>query len=161
MIEIHPSARISPLCDIEASVRGSKVIICENVVIDSFVKFKPAGGTGDVIVGAGTTINSGCVVYSGNGVLIGKNVAIASNCTLASTNHEYSNRKINIKDQGFRASKGGITVEDDVWIGANCVLLDGAIIRRGSVIGAGSVVRGEVPPYSICVGTPARVIATR
>ena len=52
-------------------------------------------------------------------------------------------------------------IEDDVWIGANVVLLDGAIVRRGSVIGAGSVVRDELPPYSINVGSPTRIVGYR
>jgi acetyltransferase-like isoleucine patch superfamily enzyme len=45
-------------------------------------------------------------------------------------------------------------IEDDVWIGANCVLLDGALLRRGCVIGAGSLVRGEVEAYSVQAGNP-------
>ena len=47
-----------------------------------------------------------------------------------------------------------LVIEDDVWIGANVVLLDGAVLRRGCVIGAGSVVRGEVPAYSVQGGNP-------
>lgn len=66
-----------------------------------------------------------------------------------------------IKAQRFRPSKGGILLEDDVWIGANCVILDGAILRQGCVIGAGSVVRGEVPAYSINVGNPLRLVGWR
>ena len=58
-------------------------------------------------------------------------------------------------------SRGGIIIEDDVWIGANVVVLDGAILRRGSVVGAGSVVREELPPYSINVGSPTRVVGFR
>ena len=45
-------------------------------------------------------------------------------------------------------------IEDDVWIGANCVLLDGAVLRRGCVVAAGSLVRSELPAYSICRGIP-------
>lgn len=161
MILIAPSARVSKLADIEDSVRGTKIIIGEDVMIDAFVKIKPVGGTGDVEIGRGSFINSGCVIYSGNGVRIGEDCAIAANCTFASTNHEFSRRDLTIKAQRFRPSKGGIILEDDVWIGANCVLLDGAILRRGCVIGAGSVVRGEVPAYSINVGNPLRLTGWR
>jgi virginiamycin A acetyltransferase len=101
------------------------------------------------------------VIYSGNGVEIGKRVAIAANCTLAPTNHEIRERIKWITDQGFMTSRGGIVIEDDVWIGANAVLLDGAILRRGCVVGAGTVVRGELEPYSINVGVPARRIGFR
>ena len=61
----------------------------------------------------------------------------------------------------IKESKGGIVIEDDVWIGANCVLLDGATLRQGCVIGAGSIVRGEIKPYSINVGTPLTVMGWR
>lgn len=161
MLMIAKSAKVSPLADIEDSVRDSKIVIGENAMIDSFVKIKPAGGNGDLTIGANTVINSGTVIYTGHGVSIGANVAIAANCTLAPTNHEYRDKKKNIKDQGFMESKGGILIEDDVWIGANAVLLDGAVVRRGAVIGAGSVVRREVPAYSINAGTPAKTIGYR
>ncbi len=90
MIEIHPSASISALADIEDSTRGTRIVIGENVVIDAFVKIKPAGGAGDLVIGAATTVNSGCVFYTGNGVHIGRDVAIAANCTFAPVNHEYA-----------------------------------------------------------------------
>ena len=82
MIEIDETARISPLADIEDSKRGSKIVLGSRVVIDSFVKIKPAGGFGSLIVGRDSVINSGCVLYTGNGLTIGKGVAIASNWLL-------------------------------------------------------------------------------
>jgi acetyltransferase-like isoleucine patch superfamily enzyme len=130
-------------------------------MIDAFVKIKPAGGSGDVIIGAGSYINSGCVLYTGHGIRIGSNVLIAANCTLAPTNHEIRDRSRLIREQGFSPSRGGIVIEDDVWVGANSVLLDGAILRRGCVVGAGSVVREELPEYSINVGSPARTVSWR
>lgn len=83
MIEVHPTAFVSSLADIEESSKGSKVVIGPNVYIDSFVKFKAAGGLGDIRIGAGTQINAGCVLYIGNGISIGENVSIAANCVLA------------------------------------------------------------------------------
>lgn len=161
MLTISDKARISPLADIEDSVRGTKITIADGVVIDAFVKIKPAGGKGDVFIGEDTTINSGTVIYTGHGVTIGAHVAIAANCTLAPTNHEFRSRDRLITEQGFKPSRGGIVIEDDVWIGANVVILDGAVLRKGSVVGAGSVVRGELPPYSINVGQPTRTIGYR
>lgn len=161
MLIVSPSARVSPLADIEDSTRGTRIVIEDGAMIDAFVKIKPAGGSGDVIVGPGTYINSGCVLYTGHGIRIGAGVLIAANCTLAPTNHEVRDRNRPIRDQGFSPSRGGIVIEDDVWIGANSVILDGAILRRGAVVGAGSVVRDELPEYSINVGVPARTIAWR
>ena len=92
MIEIHPTARVSQLADIENSVRGTKIIIGARTVIDSFVKIKPAGGVADLIIGNDCVINSGCVLYTGNGLTMGNGVAVAANCTFAPVNHEYQNR---------------------------------------------------------------------
>ncbi len=161
MLSIAKTARVSPLADIEESVRGSRIVIEADVVIDAFVKIKPAGGLGDVVIGPNSFINSGCVLYSGNGIRIGANVLVAANCTFAPTNHEFRDKKRLIREQGFQPSKGGIIVEDDVWIGANTVLLDGAVLRRGCIVGAASVVRHELPAYSINVGVPARTIGWR
>lgn len=153
-ISIHPEAHVSPLADIEESVRGTRFELGSGSIIDSFVKVKPTGGSGDVRIGRNTVINAGCVLYSGNGIAIGDNVAIAANCTLAPVNHAYRRRDVQIREQGFGPSKNGIVIEDDVWIGAGCVLLDGTVLRRGTVIGAMSRVSGEVPAYAIRAGNP-------
>ena len=161
MISIAENAFVSKLADIEDSVRGTKIIIDEGVYIDSFVKIKPVGGLGDLYIGKNSYINSCCVLYTGNGIKIGEDVLIASNCTLAPTNHEYREKSKTIKAQRFMDSKGGIVIEDDVWIGANTVILDGSIIRKGAVIGANSLVNGEIPEYSIYVGSPAKKVGER
>jgi len=161
MLIISDNASISKLADIEDSVRGTKIVIGARAVIDSFVKIKPAGGTGDVVIGENTYVNSGTVIYTGNGVRIGKGVLISANCTLAPVNHEYRSRNRTIIDQRFMDSKGGILIEDDVWIGANAVILDGAVIRKGAVVGAGCVVMGELESYGVYAGNPVRLIKHR
>lgn len=160
-LKIHPDARVSELCDIEASVRGSLIEIRARAVLDSFVKIKPAGGSGDIIIGENSYLNSGCVLYSGNGISIGKDVLIASNCTLAATNHFFDILDIPIRLQGFQQSRGGIVIEDDVWIGANCVLLDGTYIETGCVVAAGSVVKDRLKAFGVYGGTPVRYIRPR
>ena len=157
----HPTAQISALCDIEDSQRGNSVVIGAHSVVDAFVKVKFAGGGGNVEIGEHCYLNSGCVIYSGNGVKLGNHVAVAANCTFAPVNHAFRDRHRLIAEQRFAPSKGGILIEDDVWIGANCVLLDGTIIRRGCVIGAGSLVRGELPAYSIHCGNPLQLVGHR
>jgi virginiamycin A acetyltransferase len=161
MIQIHPLAKISRLADIEDSTRSTRIVVGPNSTIDSFVKIKPAGGSGDLILGEWVTINSGCVLYTGNGIFIGNHVAIAANCTIAPVNHAFMEKDKLITRQGFLSSKGGVHIEDDVWIGANTVLLDGAIVRKGCVIGAGSLVRGELEAYGVYVGNPLGKVKTR
>lgn len=161
MIEIHPTAFVSSLADLESSSKGSRVVIGLNVYIDSFVKFKAAGGSGDILIGAGTQINSGCVLYIGNGISIGENVSIAANCVLAPTNHNYESSARYIQSQGFKKSKGGIQIGNDVWIGALTAVLDGARIGDGCVVGASSLVREVLDDFCVYVGNPLRKIALR
>lgn len=160
-LEIHHNASISKLADLEDSIRGSTIRIGSGSVVDAFVKIKPAGGNGDLIIGANCQINSGCVIYTGNGVKMGDGVLIAANTTLAPTNHEYSSRDLPIFKQGHMKSKGGIKISNNVWIGANCVLLDGVSIGTGAIIAAGSVVLGDVEEYVVYGGVPAKKIKDR
>jgi len=161
MLKIAASAQISDLAHIDDSTRGTTIEIGENVYIDSFVRIRPVGGEGNITIGPNCFINAGCVLFSGNGITMGEYVLVAPNCTFAPTNHAYSSRSEPIRKQGFLPSKGGIVVEDDVWIGANCVILDGAVLRKGCVVAAGSLVRGEVEAYSINSGNPLRKIGIR
>jgi len=161
MLVISDKARISKLADIEDSVRGTRIVIEDGVRIDSFVKIKPVGGRGDIRIGKNTYINSGTVIYSGNGVLIGEDVLIAANCTFAPVNHAFKRKDLKIVEQRFQPARGGIVVENDVWIGANAVLLDGAFLAQGCVVGASSLVEGKLEPYSINVGIPAHCIGHR
>ncbi|GAB6120621.1 MULTISPECIES: CatB-related O-acetyltransferase [Dysgonomonas] len=69
-------------------------------------------------------------------------------------------KKFNIQD-AEAISKGPIIIEDDVWIGLYTIILSGVKIGKGSVIGAGSVVAKDIPPYSIAVGNPVRVLRKR
>ena len=161
MLIIDPTAKISPLADIERSVRGTKIQIGARTLIDSFVKIKPVGGMGECIIGDDCAVNSGTVIYTGNGVHIANSVAIAANCTLAATNHAFDDLTRLIREQGFSPSRGGIVIEEDVWLGANVVVLDGAVIGKGSVVAAGSVVRGRLEPYSVYGGSPIRRLRAR
>lgn len=161
MLIISEEAKISERADIEDSVMGTRIMINPGVVIDSFVKIKPVGGLGDLRIGENSYVNSGTVIYTGNGVAIGKNVLIAANCTLAPVNHEYRAKDRLIREQRFTPSKGGIVIEDDVWIGAGTVILDGSVIRRGCVVGALSLVKGELEAYGVYAGNPLAKVSER
>lgn len=161
MLYADETAQISELAHIDESTRGSQIRVGPDSVIDSFVRIKCAGGAGDVSFGKRCYVNSGTVVYSGNGLQVGNDVLIAANCTIAPVNHAYKSRDTPIIDQRFDEGKGGIIIEDDVWIGANSVIIDGAIIRRGAVVGASSLVRGELKSYGIYAGNPLRLLGER
>ena len=158
--EISSSAIISRFAALEESSRGSKIVIGNDSFVDSFVKMKFAGGMGDIIIGERSYINSCTVLYSGHGILIGNKVLIAANCTLAPVNHGIKLGEY-IIDQCHMISKGGIIIEEDVWIGANSVILDGTHIEKGVVVGAGSVVKGRLKSNGIYFGSPIRFHGNR
>ena len=76
--------------------------------------------------------------------------------TITGLNHNFRDVGKRIDEQGVSTKL--VAIEDDVWIGANAVVLAGVKIGRHTVIGAGSIVSHDIPPYSICVGSPAKVI---
>ncbi len=155
------TAKISPHAIIDISSKGTNTYIGANCEIDAFVRIKHVGGKCDVRIGDNVYINSGTVIYSGNGVIVGNNVLIAPNCALMSVNHEYRKKFKIIRLQGFMPSKGGIIIEEDVWIGAGVTILDGSIIKKGAVIGASSLVNGVIEEYSVNVGIPCKKIGER
>lgn len=114
---------------------------------------------------AGIKIGHNCFIGEFNvmrgqgGVTIGNNVYTGPMVQIVAVNHVYSNPNKPIREQGITAQ--GITVEDDVWLGANVVVVDGVTIGQGSIIGAGAVVTKDIPPYSIAVGAPAKVVKDR
>lgn len=104
---------------------------------------------------------SPCVhIGADNGtIIIGKNVAIGPGTVMRAANHKFGERDRPIMDQGHKA--GNIVIEDDVWIGANCVILPDVRIGRGAVVGAGAVITRNVSPFTIVGGVPARPIGYR
>ena len=115
---------------------------------------------GSVNVGAGTTVQPRCQFSAYmSPIHIGEDVQIAPNCAFYSYDHTFSPGEI-IKKQPLQ-SKGGIVVEDDVWLGVGTIVLDGVRIGKGAVVGAGSVVTQNLPDGSIAVGSPARLLKMR
>lgn len=133
-------------CIIEDGVQ-----LCDNVVIE-------CGAGGYLRIASGTVINYGAWINGSGKVTIGKNVLIAPNVSITSSTHRYDLRSP-IKDQGLRLAE--VIIGDDVWIGANVSVLAGAVIGRGSIIAANSVVKYNVLPESIAAGDPAVKVASR
>jgi acetyltransferase-like isoleucine patch superfamily enzyme len=87
-------------------------------------------------------------------------VLLAANCYIGGAQHRYDRLDLPIMRQGYD-SRGGVVIEDDVWLGAGVMILDGVRVGTGCVVGAGSVVTKELPPFSVAVGVPARIVANR
>jgi len=114
---------------------------------------------GWIKIGSNCTVNSFAVLYGHGGLEIGNGVRISAHVVIVPMNHIYKNPAIPIWLQG--ETRKGIKIEDDVWIGAGAKVLDGVKIGKGSVIGAGAIVTKDIPPYSVAVGVPAKVIKKR
>lgn len=112
---------------------------------------------GDVEIGANCSVNPYACI-SGK-VRCGNGVRIASLVSIVGFNHGFDDPHIPINDQPHETL--GITIGDDVWIGANAVILDGVTIGRGAVIAAGAVVTRDVPDLAIAAGVPAKVVRRR
>tara|TARA_B100000787_G_scaffold153857_1_gene128309 strand:- start:115 stop:651 length:537 start_codon:yes stop_codon:yes gene_type:complete len=103
--------------------------------------------------------------YLGPGVVINDSViqnycSIAPNVVIGGMEHDYSNFSTSTKLYSNNKVRTTI-IEDDVWIGANVVIRTGLIIGKGSIIGASAVVLNDIPPLSIVVGNPGRVLKSR
>lgn len=102
-------------------------------------------------------------------VIIGSFCSIARNVTIQTYNHNHQKitsyfigqNLFNEKWENEKISKGDIVIENDVWIGANSVILGGVTLHNGAVVAANSLVNKDVPPYSIVAGSPAKVIGYR
>lgn len=135
----------------------------DNVSIGMRSMIKTSGSL--TVVGKGffmghdSAMGNDCFVGAAGGVSIGNYVAIGQNVRFHSENHEFHERNRRICEQGV--TNKGITVGNDVWIGAGAVILDGTHIGNGCVIGANTLVNKDIPDYSIAVGNPVKIVGHR
>lgn len=121
-------------------------------VIESFACINNA--VGDVMIGDHTRIGLHNTIIGPVG--IGSHVNLAQGITVTALNHNFDDTQKRIDEQGV--STIPVTIEDDVWIGANAVILPGVTIGNHCVVAAGAVVTKDVPPHSLVAGVPAKVI---
>ena len=110
-------------------------------------------------LGNRVSIHPYCYFLGSGPVTIGNDVSIATGCVFVSETHNMSRVDVPIKQQGL--SLQPITIGNDVWFGARVLVLGNVTIGDGAVIGAGAVVKRDVPPYSVSVGVPSRVVRYR
>lgn len=144
---------------------STKSILEEHVKIDGYVQIRS-----NIKVGAYSHLNDGTRLYSGT---LGRFCCIGYDCIIGPPEHPveyifthpctYSNKYEYIKHNSYEKfiDKDGPIIEDNVWIGARAIILNGVKIGEGSVVAANSVVTKDVPPYSIAGGVPAKIIKNR
>jgi acetyltransferase-like isoleucine patch superfamily enzyme len=109
-------------------------------------------GNEGVSLGDEVEINNFTHIFGAGGVEIGARALISACVSISSLTHEEPiGRRNNL-------IKSRVTIEEDCWLGTGSIVLPGVRIGRGSIIGAGAVVSREIPPYSVAIGVPARVV---
>jgi acetyltransferase-like isoleucine patch superfamily enzyme len=179
LARLNPQGYISPSAIIHhASLQlGAHVFIGDNVIIyQSNIGSGPVqlgdrvhlnrdivieiGSGGSLTIGASTAIQPRCQFSAYKApIRIGCDVQIAPYCAFYPYNHSFAPGQL-IRKQPLQ-TRGGITIEDDVWLGVGVIVLDGVRIGKGAVIGAGAVVAHNIPDGAIATGVPARVIKMR
>lgn len=131
---------------------GNDTELLDGVILMSYFN-------GNIIIGNNCSINPYTIIYGVADTKIGNHVMIAGHCMLIPNNHGFSRKDIPMQQQ--ENIYKGILIDDDVWIGHGCTILDGVHIQKGAIIAAGSVVNKDVPEFSIYGGVPAKLIKYR
>ena len=109
---------------------------------------------GDVIIGDHTRVGLHNTVIGP--VTIGSHVNLAQGITVTALNHNFAEKDIRIDEQGV--STNPVNIGNDIWIGANAVILPGVTIGDHAVVAAGAVVTKDIPPHTLVAGVPAKII---
>lgn len=133
------NVKLGEFCEISLN---SKLIFPERMVVGDYV-----------YLGPGASINAMGGVEIGTGSIIGPNVLILT------ANHNFNSEQYIPYDETHKLKR--VTIGLGVWIGANVILTPGTSLGKGVVVGAGAVVSGTIPDYSIIVGNPAKIIKER
>ena len=142
-----------------AHFMGKVEVRNKNIVIGKDVYFRGdviLDGDGSIVIGNEVRINHGTIIYASKkgGITIGDHTQIAAQSYIIDMDHGIEKDML-IRNQENTAAP--ICIGSDVWIAAGCKVLKGSVIHDGAVIGAGSVVKGDIPENAIAVGSPARV----
>lgn len=107
-------------------------------------------------IGDNSGIGFRALISCEDNVVIGSRVLMGADVIIYTSNHIWSEAKCTYFGQGL--TRAGVVIEDDVWLGARCIILPGVIIGKGATIAAGAVVTKNVLPYAVMAGVPARVV---
>jgi acetyltransferase-like isoleucine patch superfamily enzyme len=131
---------------------GSNVYIGHNTILKGYYR-------NQMVIGDNTWIGQGCFFHSAGGLRIGSRIGIGPGVKIITSYHEEAGLEVPILFSPIREEP--IVIEDDCDVGVGAILLPGVTIGHSSQVGAGAVVTDGIPPCSVAVGVPARVIRTR
>jgi acetyltransferase-like isoleucine patch superfamily enzyme len=138
------------------ALRERRLEVGEGVLFEPNV-WITAPGRARVRIGAGTFLNQSVMVAAHELVEIGEHCMLANGCFVSDAAHRYDDPDKPVPWQGF-TSKGPTRIGANCWLGAHVVVTSGVTIGERCVVGAGSVVTHDLPPFSIAAGAPARVL---
>jgi galactoside O-acetyltransferase len=147
---------------IDPKTISTKIVLGNDVYISRLCRLSSGSSEdyiGELIIEDSVHVGQNCFVDGTGKLRIGKDSVLGPNVVFLTGNHEFKDPAVPIRLQGGIPQP--IVIEEDVWLGANVIVLGDVTIGKGSVIGAGSVVTKDIAPYSIAVGTPAKVIGQR
>ena len=135
------------------------IIIGDDVIIGYFITFDVIT-PGTLRIGDRVELSHNIILGSLSQIAIGNDCLIGENVSIRDDDHQF-NKDIRINAQGWEVKS--VSIEDDVWIGAHSLILSGAKVSRGAVIGANSVVldKSNIQSYCIYAGSPVRLIGKR
>ncbi len=160
-ISLGNSVIISDGCVLE--VRGdadSKINIGDEVILSQNTLLVCKEGSINLGNGIGVGANSSIYAVAGNRIVIGNNALIGPYNYIGGTSYHIDRTDIPISAQGHDP-QGGVNIEENVWLGARCTILDGITIGHDAIVATGAVVTKDVPPFAIVGGVPATIIKHR
>ena len=153
-VSVHPSAEVDPETKFDTS---GTITVGRDCRIRKYAVIAPSGGR--ISIGENSLVNAFGTLMGHGSVDIGTDVLIGPHTTIVAGNHTFDDPDTPIVHQEIVSE--GIEIRDDVWIGANCTVLDGVTLGEGSVVAAGSVVTESVPAHTVVGGAPAEKIGER
>ncbi len=160
LLTSRDNVSIAPGVDVERGVKigyEGPVTVADGCSIGRYSVISPSRGA--IRLGRHSLLNVSVTLLGTGGIDIGENVLVGPNTAVVAANHQFERTDRPINSQGLSAE--GITIHDDVWIGATCTILDGVTLGEGAVVAAGSVVTSSVPENAVVAGVPAEVVDTR
>ena len=121
------------------------------------LRFHPLNSTfsyGNITLGDRVFINNRAYFSAPHGeITIGDDVLFGADVFLSAGHHSYNLIGLPINKQGYQGVEDKIVIHDDVWIASKALILGSVEIHEGTIVGAGSLVLDDLPPYCLCVGT--------
>lgn len=155
-ITIGDNVKILGNIDLRTRENG-KIFFKNDTLIEEDCRFVSARD-GVIEIGQGTKVCADCIINGGEDIIIGKNCIIGKNTSINSNSHSML-KKETILNQGFDLKP--VIIGDDCWTGINSVITYGVTLKKGTVIGANSLINKDTEEYSINVGLPAKKIKNR